>query len=101
VKSAHEELFRAMLDIAQVKGYTREHRFDPVRKWRFDFAFPDKKIAVEIDGGTWMKNGGRHARSADYEKRNAATFAGWKVYYYTPDMIKSGRALQQVIKSIL
>src|SRR5258705_11826978 len=28
-----------------------EFRFHPERMWRFDRAFPNKRIAVEIDGG--------------------------------------------------
>lgn len=51
------------------------------------------KIAVEIDGGTWLPHGGRHSRTADYEKRNAATRQGWSVYYFDAELIKSGKAL--------
>ena len=41
-------------------GMVREHRFDAVRGWRFDFAFPATKWALEVEGGTW--SGGRHTR---------------------------------------
>lgn len=68
------------------------------RDWRFDWAIPALKIAVEIDGGNWMARWskklkrcvavGRHTKSADYEKRNAATEAGWTVFYYTSDMLR-------------
>src|SRR5687768_16750315 len=30
----------------------------PARRWRFDFAWPELKVAVECDGGTFT--GGRH-----------------------------------------
>jgi very-short-patch-repair endonuclease len=67
----------------------REYRFDAVRRWRFDFAFPEIKLAVEIDGGVWTR--GRHTRGAGYggdmEKFNAATLAGWRVLHYTPQNI--------------
>lgn len=57
----------------------REHRFHPTRKWRFDFGFPDLKIAVELHGGG---NRGRHNTVAgmakDLEKYNTATVAGWR-----------------------
>ena len=26
-----------------------EHRFHPKRKWRFDYAIPEKKIAIEVE----------------------------------------------------
>ena len=72
-------------------GYVREHRFDAYRKWRFDFAWPALKVAVEIEGGTWA--GGRHTRGAGYEadaaKYNAAVLAGWRVLRFTGGMLKA------------
>lgn len=66
-----------------------EYRFDKVRKWRFDFAHPDTKIAIEIEGGVW--NAGRHTRGLgfcrDCEKRNAATHAGWRVFNLPAPML--------------
>jgi len=32
-----------------------EFRFHHVRKWRFDFAHTDSKVAIEIEGGIWGK----------------------------------------------
>jgi hypothetical protein len=31
----------------------REHRFAPPRRWRFDYAWPAHRLALEIEGGTW------------------------------------------------
>ena len=62
-----------------------QHRFHKVRRWRFDFAWPDEMVAVEIEGGTF--SGGRHSRGMghhrDCEKYNTATVAGWKVLRFT------------------
>jgi len=73
----------------------REFRFHPVRRWRFDFAWPALRLAVEIEGGAWVR--GRHTRgpgfSGDCEKYNAATLGGWKILRFTPDAIRDGRAL--------
>lgn len=59
----------------------REHRFLPPRKWRFDFAWPELQVAVEIEGGLWT--GGRHSRGAgmqaDMTKYNEAARHGWRV----------------------
>ena len=72
-----------------------EFKFLSDRRFRFDFAWPSLKIAVEIEGGVW--SGGRHTRGAGYsrdiEKYNLATRAGWKVYRFTPQMVKSGEAI--------
>lgn len=59
----------------------REYKFHHTRRWRFDFAWPDKKVALEIEGGIWR--GGRHTNPlgfiADCEKYNTALAEGWKV----------------------
>ena len=62
----------------------REYRFHPSRKWRFDFAWPDFRVAVEIDGGIFV--GGRHVDPlgghGDRTKNNAAVALGWRVLRY-------------------
>lgn len=77
-----------------IKSPVPEWRFHPVRRWRFDYAWVDKKIAVEVDGGAWSR--GRHTRGtgfiADMEKSNVANAMGWHVYRFTPQQIKSGEA---------
>lgn len=65
-----------------------EYRFHPVRRWRFDWAFPDSKVSVEVDGGRWSPNGGRHAGDSDKEKQNAAAELGWKVFHFSPMMLR-------------
>lgn len=68
----------------------REHGFHPTRKWRFDFAWPARKLAVEIEGGICMRKGrmqGHHVHpkqyTADCRKYNAAQKLGWRVLRYT------------------
>jgi very-short-patch-repair endonuclease len=84
-------------------AFEREHKFHPTRKWRFDFAFPRKRIAVEIEGGIWMKKS-RHTSSkgylSDMEKYNAANKLGWRVLRFTPQEVKSGYALQEIEEAI-
>ena len=65
----------------------KEHKFHPKRKWRFDYAIPEHRIALEVEGGVWT--GGRHIRAqgflGDMEKYNTATLMGWRVFRTTPD----------------
>lgn len=65
----------------------KEYRFHPTRKWRFDYAIPEHKIALEVEGGVWTR--GRHTSPKgflnDIEKYNAATLMGWRVFRTTPD----------------
>ena len=69
-----------------------EYTFHPVRKWRFDFAWPDHKVALEVDGGIWT--GGAHGRGTgitrDIEKYNEAGAMGWVVIRCVPkDLLKT------------
>lgn len=74
----------------------REFAFHPLRKWRFDFAWPAESIAVEIEGS------GRHQSfmgfKIDCEKYNAATKMGWRVFRYTPQMVKDGTAINDMLE---
>jgi len=78
----------------------REVRFSTDRKWRFDFAWQDVKLAVEIEG--MAPGGGRHQRrggfNRDAEKYNAATALGWRVLRFTSDDMRAGPV--QVIKQV-
>lgn len=73
----------------------QEHRFHPIRKWRFDLAWPERMIAVEVDGGVW--SGGRHTRGAgfvaDCEKTNEATAMGWRVFRFPTPRVSDGTAI--------
>lgn len=64
-----------------------EHHFHPERRWRFDLSWPHNKVAVEVDGGIWIRGG--HNRGAqmkkDWEKRNAAAALGWRILYFEPE----------------
>lgn len=73
----------------------REYPFYCRRKWRFDYALPAYKIAVEVEGGVWT--GGRHIRPqgflGDIEKYNTAALLGWRVFRTTPDKLLSGKTV--------
>jgi hypothetical protein len=59
----------------------------PERKFRFDFAWPVLKVALEVEGGVWSR--GAHGRGSgivrDIEKYNLAVSMGWRVLRCTPD----------------
>lgn len=80
----------------------REYRFAPPRNWRFDFAWPEQMLAVEVEGGTW--NGGRHTRGDGFErdctKYNEAALAGWRLLRFTTSMVTDGRAIAVIERAL-
>jgi|WetSurMetagenome_2_1015567.scaffolds.fasta_scaffold01420_15 very-short-patch-repair endonuclease len=77
-----------------------EYKFHPTRKWRFDFCFPENKLAIEIEGGIFSK--GRHVRGTGYledmKKYNAATLLGYRILRYQPREINFDE-IKQAIES--
>lgn len=76
----------------------REYRFDAVRRWRIDFAWPAFKLAVEVEGLTYA--GGRHQRiqgfERDEEKYNALQLAGWTLLRFSGAAIRSAFAVRAI-----
>lgn len=74
----------------------REVELIPGRKFRWDFAWPAHKLAVEVQGGEWMAKGGHNSAAGlqrDCEKAALATLAGWRQLSVTGSMVRSGRAV--------
>lgn len=70
----------------------KQHVFHPQRDWRFDFAWVEKKIAVEVQGGIYIPFTGHNngaAMERDYEKFNAATRFGWALFLFGPSQCRS------------
>lgn len=75
-----------------------EFVFASPRKWRADFAWPDRGVLLECDGGGWVN--GRHSRGGgiekDCEKMNRGVALGFRWLRVTPAMVRDGRALAAV-----
>ena len=107
-KSQLEAILDVQIALADLPVPEREYRFHPTRRWRLDFAFPERHIAAEVDGGTWMQTTrGRSAghahparMKADNEKRNAARAMGWRVFQFTGQQVEQGEALE-VLRCVL
>ena len=79
----------------------REFKFHLSRRWRFDFAYPEHLLAIEVDGGQWQSHGGRHSRDTDREKLNAAAVLGWRVLRYSGAMLRDPETVAREITTAL
>lgn len=88
--SSNNRILAELLRSNGIEGFVPEYRFDKERRWRFDLAFPEHKLAVEIEGGIWIS--GRHTRAMGYEgdceKYNAATLQGWRVLRFPTTVLQ-------------
>lgn len=93
MKKTHQyfPLINALCYAEKIEAPHPEYRFAPPRKFMFDFAWPERKIAIEIDGGIWIS--GRHSggigQLLDMEKFNLAVVHGWRVLHYTPQQLST------------
>lgn len=96
--SVLEETLALQIRALKLPPPVREYIFHPVRKWRFDFAWPEFLLACEVEGGT--ATGGRHVTPAgfraDCDKYAAAMLLRWDVYRCTGAMVRSGAAVETI-----
>ena len=90
-----QQKFLAELSRLKLQLPEMEYKFHPKRQWRFDYAWPDLKIALEQEGGVWTR--GRHTRGAgfvaDLEKYNRAAISGWTVIRVTVEQMDTLEAV--------
>lgn len=97
-RTALEDELALQLRAAGVE-YQREVPVWPGRNWRFDFAVPSHRIAIEVQGGIWRAKGAHNTGGAitrDCEKAAHAAILGWRVMPVTGDQVRKGLALQWV-----
>lgn len=80
----------------------REYQAIKGRRYRFDFAFVEARLLVEVNGGTYTK--GAHSTGTgiarDYEKANLAVLQGWRVLMFDGKSVKSGEAVEIIRKAL-
>jgi very-short-patch-repair endonuclease len=101
-KSELEETLLFQIKAEGLPEPEREWRFHPTRKWRLDFAYPEKRIGIEVQGGIYVR--GAHSRGTglerDYEKLNTAQMLGWTVFQFSRKMIESSEAIEMIREAL-
>lgn len=90
VGSTTEELLLLHIKADKLPLPVREYVFHPTRKWRFDFAWPAIKFAIEVQGGCHVVRARFHQ---DIRKRAAALLEGWSVLEVDAEAVRSGDAI--------
>lgn len=75
----------------------------PGRNWQCDRVWEAARVVVEIDGGQFAVNGGRHNTDDDRDKINTLILYGWRVLRYSGTMLKNDPqgVIKQVVGAVL
>jgi hypothetical protein len=88
-------MFAVMCRAFKLPEPVAELVFARPRRWRFDYAWPEQRVALEVQGGLFTR--GRHSRGPalmkEHEKLNTAAAMGWRVLYCTPAQLARGDIL--------
>ncbi len=99
-KWAPAEKFEHILRGTGVYEYVeKEVEFDAKRKWRFDFAWPSKRVAVEIDGFGYGHQA-QQQMAADNEKANRAAELGWVIFRYNSRQLGSKAGVEAAVEQV-
>lgn len=97
-KDKLQRMYRNKMEVLELhvqKIFVPEYQFLKQRKWKVDYALPCCKLAIEIEGGTWI--GGGHSRGSgmneDMEKYNNLAILGWRLLRFTPNNLKDNSYL--------
>ena len=98
VESELEMMLLARLERAGLPLGVGQHPVVTGRQFRFDRAWPEHMVAVEVQGGVWTN--GAHSRGSgvqrDCLKLSMAAAVGWRVLPVTGEMIESGEAVRLI-----
>ena len=96
------ELTIAWLEEMGLPPPVAEFRFAPPRRWRLDFAWPESRLALEVEGGVWVR--GRHVRGAgfmrDMEKYNILCAMGWRLLRVVPATLHTVETAELIRQSL-
>jgi hypothetical protein len=91
-----------------------ELKFHADRQWKFDYAWPSEKVALEVEGGIFgrgrpcplckRKKPGAHSSIerliSDMEKYNAAAADGWRIIRVIPDDLLKVKTMEVLLLTL-
>lgn len=90
--------FLQMLKDAGLPEPEMEFKFAPSRRFRFDFAFPQFRLAVEKEGGVYTRqaHGSVSGVLRDLEKYSLAAVMGWRVIRRVPKELATEATIEMI-----
>ena len=72
------------------------------RDWRFDYAWIEERVALEVDGGLFVYGG--HNRGGfilkTHDKQNAAATLGWRILHCVPKTLRTPETIALVRRTL-
>lgn len=94
-KNAH--FFKLYCEAEGLPAPELEFAFCQFRNWRADFAWPEHRLILEVQGGHWTKGHGMGSNArGDMERQAYATLAGWRMLYVMPEQLITKRTINLV-----
>ena len=90
-RNAEDELAYALSIAGEpFTAHERQYRYVPGRKFAADFAWPDARLLVEVQGGIYSgeAHGSISGIKADIERLNLATLNGYRLLRFIPPRAK-------------
>lgn len=92
-ESPLEAMLEQQMTLSGIKGFVRQHKHLPGRNVSLDFAWPERKIGIEVQG---MVHRIKSKFEKDIEKRALGQLAGWRVLEVSGSTIRGGQAVQWI-----
>jgi len=106
IKETYKDRLEGLLKREDSEVLLKEYKFMYSRGWKFDYAFPQLKIAIEYDGIVYkpsQQRGGHQTPKGiinDQEKRNEAQVRGWIVLLANQTSIDNRTFIDQLERAI-
>lgn len=96
-RSAIEEEMALQIKTSDLPPPVRQYRYLPDRRYRADFAWPDKRLSLEVDGAVHRIKG---SFAAGFERDFLLKRAGWMVIHVGRAQVKNGDALKWITEML-
>lgn len=93
----YSKMLLAQMELAGLPAPKPEFKFHATRGWRIDAAYPDRLIAIEIEGAVHRL---KDRFQRDMEKYQELFLAGWRLLRVSTAQVRSGAALRLVERAL-